>query len=171
MPNYNLIQIRQVNQPEFSGYILEVVAPYTGAGTSPSGSDGQIQYKSGEFFAGSDLYFTGGKFSYGFSTPEADFHLSGKDFTVTSGTGEFSYLFVDGDRVIASTEFNATGQFLDGLIDTLSGFVTSNYYTQSYIDTGFYPSSNPSGYAQETGVIMKTGTNDSQLVLAAQIFS
>ena len=86
MPNYNLIQITQVNKPEFSGYILAVVGPHPSA-TQPAGLNGQVQYKSGEFFAGSDLYFTGGKFAFGFTTPTDDFHVSGKNLTVTDGTG------------------------------------------------------------------------------------
>jgi len=171
MPNYNLIQLTQVNKPEFSGYILDVMGPWTGSSTNPAGSDGQVQYKSGDAFAGSDLYFTGGKLAFGFTSPTADFHVSGKDLIVTDGTGNFTYLLKDGDTVIAETEFNATGTFLEGLVTTLSGFVNSNYYTQTYIDTGFYPSTNPSGYAQETGVIMKTGTSNDQNILANQIFN
>ena len=160
MPNYNLIQITQVNKPEFSGYILAVVGPHPSA-TQPAGLNGQVQYKSGEFFAGSDLYFTGGKFAFGFTTPTADFHVSGKNLTVTDGTGDFSYLFIEGDRVIAETEFGATGTFLEGLVSTLSGIMV----------TGFYRSTNPSNFVSETGLITYTGTSNEQNILANQIFN
>ena len=160
MPNYNLIQITQVNKPEFSGYILAVVGPHPSA-TQPAGLNGQVQYKSGEFFAGSDLYFTGGKFAFGFTTPTADFHVSGKNLTVTDGTGDFSYLFIEGDRVIAETEFSATGTFLEGLVSTLSGIMV----------TGFYRSTNPSNFVSETGLITYTGTSNQQNILANQIFN
>lgn len=160
MPNYNLIQITQVNKPEFSGYILAVVGPHPSA-TQPAGLNGQVQYKSGEFFAGSDLYFTGGKFAFGFTTPTADFHVSGKNLTVTDGTGDFSYLFIEGDRVIAETEFGATGTFLEGLVSTLSGIMV----------TGFYRSTNPSNFVSETGLITYTGTSNQQNILANQIFN
>lgn len=170
MPNYNLIQVTQVNKPEFSGYILDVVGPHSGV-TQPAGSNGQVQYKSGESFAGSDLYFTGGKLAFGFSTPTADFHVSGKNLTVTDGTGEFSYLFIGGDRVIAETEFNTTGTFLEGLVATLSGLLVGSYYDTGYMETGFYRSTNPSGFVPDTGVLLYTGTSNQQNILATQIFN
>ena len=170
MPNYNLIQITQVNKPEFSGYILAVVGPYPSV-TQPAGLNGQVQYKSGEFFAGSDLYFTGGKFAFGFTTPTDDFHVSGKNLTVTDGTGNFSYLLIDGNRVIAETEFSATGTFLERFISTLSGVLIGSYYDTGYMETGFYRSTNPSDFVSETGLITYTGTSNQQNILANQIFN
>ena len=171
MPNYNLIQITQVNKPEFSGYILAVVGPHPSA-TQPAGLNGQVQYKSGEFFAGSDLYFTGGKFAFGFTTPTADFHVSGKNLTVTDGTGDFSYLFIEGDRVIAETEFGATGTFLEELVSTTGTFLEGLVSTLSGIMvTGFYRSTNPSNFVSETGLITYTGTSNQQNILANQIFN
>jgi hypothetical protein len=160
MSNRNLIQVGQVNKPDFSGYILEVVSPFTGASSStqPSGVEGQVQFKSGVYFQGSDLYYVSGKFGFGTTTPSEDFHLSGKNFLVNA-TGNFDQLQVNGINVVTETELNASGSFLDAAVNSLSGFLTSNYYQTGYIDSTYYPRTNPSGYVAsgETGVFATTG--------------
>lgn len=69
MPNYNLIQVRQINQPEFSGYILDVlgnsgIAPQgdflpTGSGVQDLGSSSKnwqsVYLQSGVYFGSSYL--------------------------------------------------------------------------------------------------------------------
>ena len=161
MSNYNLIQLGQVNNPQFSGYILDVVHPYTGIlVTAPSGVSGQLQFKSGDFFGGSNLYYSGERFGFGTSTPSSDFHLLNKNLTIENGTGNFSTLLLNSVRVVAIDELNSSGVYLDGRITNISGFLTGQYYSTGTIDSGFYLRSNPSGFLTTgaTGAFLTTKT-------------
>jgi hypothetical protein len=170
MGNRNLIQVSQVNKPDFSGYILDVVSPHTGSSgnTQPSGVEGQIQFKSGVYFQGSDLYYVSGNFGFGTTAPSEDFHLSGKNLLVNA-TGTFDKLLVGSVSVVTETALNASGSFLDAAINSLSGFVTSNYYQSGYINDTYYPRANPSGYVTsgQTGTFVTDG-QISGIILSGQ---
>ena len=158
MNYYGLIQLPQLNKPELSGFILEVVSPYTGIPSyTPSGTDGQILFKSGQYSAGSALWFVSGKFGFGTVSPLYDFHLAGKD--VKARNGYFDDLFVFSSRVATTDEIAASGQFITQSINQLSGFVSSNYLSSGEINSLFYPRTNPSGFlaSSQTGNFVTTG--------------
>jgi hypothetical protein len=156
---YGLIQLPQLNRPELSGFILEVVSPYTGVPSAhiPSGSDGQLLFKSGQYSAGSAFWFVSGKFGFGTTSPLYDFHLADKDLKARNGY--FDDLFIYSSRVATTDEVSASGQFISQSISQLSGFLVSNYLTSGQTFSLYYPRTNPSGFVTtgQTGNFVTTG--------------
>lgn len=145
----NLIQLSQILQPEFSGYILDVMNGITGSGSPPSGINGQFQIKSGERFAASPLIQLGQKIGFGTNSPSYDFHIFEKNLGV-KGTGYFDQIYIDGDVAVGRYELSVTGAYFAQQLSYQSGY-NFNFY---------YPRSNPSGYVMgsQTGQFQPTGS-------------
>jgi len=160
MLSQSLIQLPQVRKADFSGYVIEIVAPLlslaTGSGLAVNGLNGQFQFKSGLFLYGSSFGEYGGKIGYGTTNPIYDFHISGKNLRV-DGTGFFDSLFLADSHVATEYVLGVTGIYLNNLISNQS----------SYNLTTFYLKSNPSGYisSSQTGDLIGSGFAESRYYL------
>jgi hypothetical protein len=178
MSRANLIQIEQIYKPEISGFILDVINPYTGFRQTPaSGTNQQIQFNKSGYLAGSELYydFVNGRVGFGTSAPIFDFHLSGKNFKIDAGTGYFSQAFVGSERVIGFYELSMSGVALSGsLILTGSNLDSGINSIKSWTGTTtglFYPrEQNPNGYVTSdlTGILYEK-SNPSGFITGTKI--
>jgi hypothetical protein len=173
MSDFNRIQVSQVNQESLSGFIQDTLIGKTGL-YKPTGASGSFQFNSGDFFGATNLFFYNNKIGFGTSTPSYDFELNQKNLKVV-GTGYFDDIYLGVYQVTTNNNLNASGTYLENLttgeISSVRSLLETGYMASGYIESNYYPLSNPSGFITGSDAVSATGLNLESNIIANQVFS
>jgi len=173
MAQFNRIQVSQINQEDFSGFIEDTLNGKTGL-YRPTGASGSFQFNSGGYFGETNLSFYNNKIGFNQPTPSYDFELSGKNLKVI-GTGYFDDIYLGVYQVTTNNNLNASGEYLENLttqqVSIISGLLKTGYMSSGYITGNYYPLSNPSGFITGSDAVSATGLNLENNIIANQVFS